>query len=329
MTTNVTLGRMWLQQMNNAIDKQGITQQYCMSMVRHILQSVELPAVTQARASGDYHSDRTQQWKLGDSSILADAIGIYPTKDNAWSVAVQPDMPYNDKRTEPYSRLQFAVMSFSRGPVAVSDGIGYSDASLIMRSCMKGGRLLQPDRPMRKMDGAIMSAALGAAISPINGETWSTFSTVGRDVYSHVISTEVTTAFTLTPTDLGLDSSATYLSWEANDTAVATFSAAAPLSIAVSDMSTFQLHHVSPVGQYSGWALIGEMDKWVPTSANRFPDAADTSDSFAVTAVGDVGETINVSFAQSTAGAVTTVSCTFGESQRLAVVMPMKKCQPL
>lgn len=328
MTTNVTLGRMWLQQMANALDKQGMTQQYCMSMVRHILQSVELPAVTQARASGDYHSDLTDQWKLGDSSILADAIGIYPTKDNAWSVAVQPDNPYHDKRTEPNSRLQYAVMTFSRGPVAVSDGIGYSDTALIMRSCTKDGRLLQPDRPMRKMDGAIMSAALGAAASPVNGETWSTFSTVGRAFFPHVLSAEVATAFTLAPSDLGLDGSSAYLAWEANATTVSVFSDSAPINVAVSDKFTFQLHHVSPVAANSGMALIGEMDKWVPVSANRFTDIYDSPEFFGVMAVGDYGETINVSFAPTAGGAVITVSCAFGESGRL-MVGSNKSCQPM
>jgi copper chaperone CopZ len=41
--------------MGHGAAAEGMTIQYCMSHVRHILQSVEVPAVTNARASGDYH----------------------------------------------------------------------------------------------------------------------------------------------------------------------------------------------------------------------------------------------------------------------------------
>ncbi len=54
-----------------------------MSHVRHVLQSVELYAITNARASGDYHPGNTQ-WNIGTSSILAHAVGIAPSKDNYW-----------------------------------------------------------------------------------------------------------------------------------------------------------------------------------------------------------------------------------------------------
>lgn len=80
LTTNVTLARQWLMQMGRAAEKNGLSIQYCMSHVRHILQSVEIPAVTQARASGDYSENASDQWNLGTSSILAYAVGIGPCK---------------------------------------------------------------------------------------------------------------------------------------------------------------------------------------------------------------------------------------------------------
>lgn len=54
-----------------------------MSHVRHVLQSVELYAITNARASDDYHPGNGQ-WNIGTSSILAYAVGIAPSKDNYW-----------------------------------------------------------------------------------------------------------------------------------------------------------------------------------------------------------------------------------------------------
>ena len=44
------------------------------------MQSVAIPAVTQVRVSGDYMPN-DNQWYIGDSSILAHAMGLAPSKD--------------------------------------------------------------------------------------------------------------------------------------------------------------------------------------------------------------------------------------------------------
>ena len=57
-------------------------------VIRHILQSVEMPAATNARASGDYIHPGPgggHQWDIGTTSILAHAVGLAPSKDNYWS----------------------------------------------------------------------------------------------------------------------------------------------------------------------------------------------------------------------------------------------------
>ena len=98
------------------------------------MQSVELQAVTQARASGDYHPG-SNQWQVGISSIFADALAIRPTKDNFWSVPTesngkvpgtdQCEAPYNNSCgklrgyglvNEPFNRLQAAVSTLTAGP---------------------------------------------------------------------------------------------------------------------------------------------------------------------------------------------------------------------
>jgi len=53
---------------------------YCMPWPRHILQSVTIPVVTQSRISGDYQPDNSQ-WIVGDSTILAHAVGVTAFKD--------------------------------------------------------------------------------------------------------------------------------------------------------------------------------------------------------------------------------------------------------
>ena len=62
-------------QMGAAANKSGMTIQYCMAYPRHVLQSVEIAAVSHFRASGDYHGDSAinsgSQWQVGHSSIVA------------------------------------------------------------------------------------------------------------------------------------------------------------------------------------------------------------------------------------------------------------------
>lgn len=82
--------------MGTAAEREGLNVQYCMSWPRHIMQSVEIPAVTQARASDDYMANISDQWNVGTTSIFAHALGIAPSKDNYWSTASQPGNGYNE-----------------------------------------------------------------------------------------------------------------------------------------------------------------------------------------------------------------------------------------
>jgi hypothetical protein len=164
---NASAARTWLLQMGTAAERNHVTIQYCMSHCRHIMQSVEIPAVTNARASGDYHAGGDQWKPLGTTGIFAWAVGIAPTKDNFWSTDVQTGSAYKDFATikESYNRLQSAVSTLSKGPVAPSDKIGRSDTSLIMKSCAADGKLLQGDKPAMVID----SAHVRKAFSPGGG----------------------------------------------------------------------------------------------------------------------------------------------------------------
>jgi hypothetical protein len=138
---DVLLARTWLLQMDKAALKNGLTVQYCMPHIRHILQSVECASVTQARASDDYKpSQNTEQWRIGGQSILLEALGLAPSKDGVWTTTSQPGNPYGEDKVEPTPRLQTVVTVLSGGPVAIGDGIGFSDADLIMKACTKVGR---------------------------------------------------------------------------------------------------------------------------------------------------------------------------------------------
>ena len=51
---SATLGRQWLMQMDRGVHEYNLGLQLCMAWPRHVLQSLEMPSVTQGRGSPDY-----------------------------------------------------------------------------------------------------------------------------------------------------------------------------------------------------------------------------------------------------------------------------------
>eukprot|EP01039_Chlorochromonas_danica_P003209 gene3209-3514_t len=152
---DVQLGKLWLEQMNMAALDLQVNVQYCMPFIRHLLQSVEMNAVTQARASDDYvvsPYEGIDNWRIGGQSLLIYALGLWPSKDGFWSTSYQPGNPYGEDRFEPYPALQAAVTSLSAGPFAVGDGIGFVDRNLLLRASDEDGRLLFPSKSATTLD---------------------------------------------------------------------------------------------------------------------------------------------------------------------------------
>ena len=341
LNTNATAARIWLEQMASAAQRNGLTIQYCMSHCRHIMQSIELPAVTNARASGDYHPGNDQWSPLGVTGIFAWAVGIAPTKDNFWTTDVQSGSAYSDHATmkEPYNRMQSAVSTLSKGPVAPSDKIGASNVELIMKSIAADGKLLQGDKPAMmiqanhdaraKLPGA--DAVLGDA-----AQIWSTTTTL--DGSDHVWATTI--AINL-PGDYKLDlqkeifessvsfaqQQRSYASYEANETD--TMIMGDLLDLKACKMWDFQLVSSAPVLP-NGWALLGEPSKWVAVSAARFrnlayfalPSSTSNADATvaSVTATGPEGEAIEVAWL-SPAGVRTVVSCEMPVGNTISVTI--------
>jgi len=362
LTQSATLATTWLRQMANAAAANGLAIQYCMSYARHILASTELPAVTQARASTDYHpgaggkQDNGQWQPLGVTAIFAYAAGLAPSKDTYWSTQYQPGHParYGDGASEPYTRLQAAVTTLTKGPVCPSDGVNRSDVPLIMRAAMADGTLLAPQRPATKLDTALVAAALGGAAGP-RGEVWWAPSVVAGRTYGALFVANLTADHKLTPDELRLGLGAHQLvAVEANASGVAVGWGAEgetgggggavppppppplPLPLRACGRYDFQLWSVAP-REASGWALLGEVStKWVAVSPARFVSVSASDDELAATIRGASGEAVEVAFAapptaDGGAGAVVTVTCVVPLGGAARVVMPASgegRCEP-
>eukprot|EP00047_Mylnosiga_fluctuans_P005404 m.240269 g.240269 ORF g.240269 m.240269 type:complete len:744 (+) comp13641_c0_seq1:87-2318(+) len=326
LQASATLARQWMLQMGAAAARAGVTIQECMSYVRHVLQSVEMPAVTNARASDDYQPGTNSQWMIGTSSILAHAVGLAPSKDNYWSTDNQPGAIYH-VNFEPYNRLQAAVSSLSTGPVAPADKIGLSNAALIKMACMSDGTLLQPDAPAMAIDAQFIQQAFGSGGAA--GELWSTFTRIGDYRVSYVFAATMTAPYTLSSAELGYDASTALAVAEANTTATAAvFDAGHPLNVKACGRWDFQLYTASPV--ISGWALLGEPDKWVRVSNTRFADPAFSDEVFAVSVRGVPGEVVHVDVRRPN-GSVVTTDCTIpaGSVSQLIVTPSINKCDSI
>ena len=222
-----------------------------------------------------------------------------------------------------------------------SDGIGFSDRALIMRSCMEDGRLLQPAAPARTLDLLIAQTAFNHpsqqhnhAAPDATSQVWGTVSIVpGAGTFFHLLTADLPSAASLLPSDLrctgvagSADVAETMLVFEnANATSASQvqpvgFSATEPLQLAACAREDFKLYHAAPILQ-NGWALLGEVEKWVPVSAARFQRVEVVGGPRSVVRThiaGAENETIAVDFA-SPNGTVTRVTCTV--SANLAAVV--------
>ena len=242
-----------------------------MAWCRHILASVEVPAVTQARGSGDYRAGNMLWQRLGLTSLLLHAVGLGCSKDTFWTSAVQPGNKWGAGTVEPNARLQAAVATISKGPVAPSDAIGKSDARLIRRSATAEGRLLQPGEPASALDIAILATARGRPL----GDVWFGATVVSGRRFGVLFAARVPRSLRLTAADLGYpplgepahDERAEPTSLLAmdsgcdvkSDQACSTFIGLPELKRC--GTSDFQLFGIAPREPNGHWTFLGEVNK--------------------------------------------------------------------
>lgn len=330
MLSNVNLARDWLLQMGKSAQANHLTIQYCMPYVRHIIQSLEVSVVTQTRASDDYvvsPYEGVDNWRIGGQSLLIDALGMAPSKDGYWSSTYQPGNPYGEDRFEPYPRLQSAVTALSAGPVAIADGIGYSDVELIMKSCMKDGRLLQPSSPATMIDKVFLKSALPKADGP-DGEVWFAPSYVSHSRYGSLFVADLSESYSLFPQDVNYNDASAQLFYvrESNNSLdnIFVWSNSRPLVANKCGYSDFQVYSISP--QLSnGWTFLGEITKWTAVSPARFKDIQILPDGLVVHSQGVALENIVVGFV-SPNGQSFQVTCQIPEGKNQIAIHSDSSC---
>jgi len=142
---NVHLARQWMLAMDAGAVAANMSIQLCMQYTRHVLQSLEMQSVTNARASTDYHAIPDPTCKYGEpnptctqynvflTGLIYSAVGIAPSKDNFRSSSVAQ---INGKR-EANPLIQTLVSGLSGGPVGPSDQLGKMSFPHVHHICAK------------------------------------------------------------------------------------------------------------------------------------------------------------------------------------------------
>eukprot|EP00040_Diaphanoeca_grandis_P033743 m.207342 g.207342 ORF g.207342 m.207342 type:complete len:853 (+) comp32982_c0_seq1:157-2715(+) len=306
---SATLGKQWRLQMTDALALNDMRFGFGGVMPVDWLMSTEQQAVTNGRVSDDYHANLSDllgalNWDIGVSSIFCWALSVIPAKDGYWTTPSQPGHPYKDNRTEPYGALHSAVATLSRGPVSPADKIGLFNRSMIMRSCMDDGTLLQPDMPAQALDSQLLNMAFGDT-GP-NGGIWNTHTTIGPLDYHHVLVPLLRSPYSLSLKEIvkdcegcaGLQSNMqTVVIENANGrtTKAMVLNDENDVMVPVCDQGTFKLYHTVPV-TLNGWGFAGELDKWVPVSSARVRSINIVGDSIEAELSGTAGEKIQITF---------------------------------
>ncbi|XP_050411267.2 uncharacterized protein LOC126825609 [Patella vulgata] len=314
--------------MGLAAENNGLTIQYCMADPRDALTSLEIPVVTQARASEDYHPGNNN-WRLGLTSIFADSLGVAPFKDNFWTTTYQAGNKYN--LSEPNTELIAAVATLSTGPVGPADKIGFSNAELIMRSCDADGLILKPNKPAMAIDAQILELAFKNGIGPA-GEVWSTYSMINDNYFHILLAADMTTSYTLMPSQIG--SLPTYImeNSQVADSAVVPvpFTEDQPLNLTTAcTKSNFCLYHTSMQFSLSDRNVIiyGEFSKWVPMSRNRVISFTVGTNDIQLELQGAYMEMVTFLFFEDMNPVY--VKCQIGDSGRATMSLVDRQCQQL
>ena len=163
-------GHYYLKGLADAALKHGVSHQLCMSMPSQIMDSLLLPAVTNARASPDNTPTNENRWLIAYTSLLMWPLNVQPFADNIWTTAHQPAQPYGTGVFRHNIVLQVLITTLTAGPVGLADEIGYTNASLLLQTCTSNGTLLQPDKPATPIDAMFSPSA---PFQP-PGELWQT-----------------------------------------------------------------------------------------------------------------------------------------------------------
>jgi len=283
---NVSMGDLWLYGMAHGAASSNITVQYCMPTPYEVLSASRLPTVTNARATGDYfHS--TDQWAVGQTALFYWALNILPFKDGFYS-STNKQVGGQTVGPETNPDREAIMATLSAAMVGPMDGIYLLNKSRVMTTCRADGQVLKPDRPLTPPDACFRQ-------SKPTCKVYLTHSNVeGYGRVRYYFNNDGSAPLLADEVDLAHEAGKrTHLiyNWYSGET---------KLLEDANAMSPGYENHiyatVMPVTK--GWALLGEVGKYVTAANMRFSNVDVQTKSLTVTLMGTKGETVKICAAQ-------------------------------
>eukprot|EP01060_Flectonema_neradi_P034904 TRINITY_DN6260_c1_g1_i2.p1 TRINITY_DN6260_c1_g1~~TRINITY_DN6260_c1_g1_i2.p1 ORF type:complete len:789 (+),score=122.23 TRINITY_DN6260_c1_g1_i2:47-2413(+) len=292
---NHTASEDWLRGMADAAHTNNMTIQYCMTLPSDLLVSANFDSVSNTRASQDYTPGYWGSYHIGGSALLISAMGLGASKDNFWTMVNESDIS-GRKGGEPNGELNAMVCSLTSGPVGFADAIGYTNYSVLWPTTSQSGSLLHGSRPLTPLESTFYSGTGSGA------GAWHTHSQVSDSFWYSVLLTAVGPHYQLSTSDFyprpSDGSQYVVLPWSSQCRYQSKLG-----DCAVYLNSTFEVtRHSTSIATYAllnvaeyknDMAFIGEVDKYVHMSPDRFSSFTRSSSSLTATAVGSPGEEIN------------------------------------
>jgi hypothetical protein len=246
---------------------------------------------------------------------------VAPSKDDYWTTEVQPGNPYGDHPTEPNWQLEAITVALSTGPNGPSDGLGFSNASVILATVRADGITLQPDRPATIVDAALLASITQGALPDVRSTStvYHDYATPAFYAWHHVLAVGLAADFNMPVAGLGASGAAT------NYAVFDFFAPGAPRAVAPAggrfNVPAGQGQPSAPAKAHNiqfltlvpqlpgGWWLVGEKGKYVRMSKQRVTAMAFLADGFSATVATAPGERVAFLVAPAS-GAVAEVACT-------------------
>ena len=212
---------------------------------------------------------------------------------------------------EPNWQLQATVVALSTGPNGPSDGLGFTNATLVMSTVRGDGLTLQPDRPATVMDAALLRVLLGGAnaSAPLVSSTWTAFGDAGTLRWHHVLAVALDEPFVFAAADLGPAASAALAVYDwfsprkgplavlVSGASNSSFSIPTGTAQPSAPAAALALQHLCVVPELpGGFWLFGEAGKIVPVSKQRIAGITLRGDGFEAAVLGSSGEPEGVEF---------------------------------
>ena len=224
---------------------------------------------------------------------------------------------------ETFPELHALVACLTAGPVAIGDGIGDADATLVRRTARSDGVLLKPDRPALALDSVYFQEAFGKG-GP-KGEVTATFVEIGKLRWRFILGAALEADYDVTASDFAYDGSgketdldgvawsrtygdafgppeaADLVEYGTGPLAPGPLRLTLPAQASEDDWGKYTLWRTAPRAcEGLGWALLGEMDKLISISKQRFSAVTPICGAysgFVVDLIGAPGEAVTISFA--------------------------------